>query len=63
MHDKNGKPLKVGDRVTLECVITETAATEDFCNIQLQTVEPFWPEANRFDKQWANAKQVVKVED
>lgn len=35
MHDKNGKPLKVGDKVTVEAVILETYATEDFCNVQL----------------------------
>lgn len=35
MHDKNGKPIKTGDRVTVEAVIAETYATEDFCNVQL----------------------------
>ena len=35
MHDKNGKPIKKGDKVTVEAVIAETYATEDFCNVQL----------------------------
>lgn len=33
MHDKNGKPIKKGDRVRIEGVIENTAATEEFCNI------------------------------
>lgn len=35
MHDKNGKPIKKGDKVLVEAVIAETHATEDFCNVQL----------------------------
>lgn len=32
MHDKNGKPIKKGDKVTIEAVITETHASDEFCN-------------------------------
>lgn len=35
MHDKNGKPLKVGDKVTVEAVIRETYATDEYCNVQI----------------------------
>ncbi len=35
MHDKNGKPVKEGDKVLIEAVIEKTFATEDFCNVQL----------------------------
>ncbi len=35
MHDKNGKPLKKGDKVTIEAEILETYATDTFCNVQL----------------------------
>ena len=35
MHDKNGKPVKKGDRVIVEAVIGDTYATPDFCNVQL----------------------------
>lgn len=38
MHDKNGTPIKVGDTVTLECVVTKTVAGE-FCTTDLETVE------------------------
>jgi hypothetical protein len=39
MHDKNGKPLKVGDRVTVEGEITSTSASEDYCNVTLKIGE------------------------
>lgn len=35
MHDKNGKPIKKGDKVIVEAVVLETYATTDFCNVQL----------------------------
>ncbi len=35
MHDKNGKPIKKGDKVMVQATIAETYATEDFCNVQL----------------------------
>lgn len=35
MHDKNGKPLKKGDKVMIEGVVEETYATPDFCNIRI----------------------------
>lgn len=35
MHDKNGKPLKEGDKVLIEADITTCHATEEFCNITL----------------------------
>lgn len=59
-HDKNGELLQVGDRVTLELEIQEIAMTEDYCNMKVKTVEPFYPDTNRFDSQWVNAKQLVK---
>lgn len=37
MHDRNGTPLKVGDTVVLELVITSTSATEDYCNVTAQS--------------------------
>lgn len=39
MHDKNGKPLKKGDRVTIEAEIKETYATDEYCNVQLAVGE------------------------
>jgi hypothetical protein len=61
VHDKNGTPIKVGDRVTVEFQVKDTSAAEDYCNVFVETVEPFWPDANRRDSQWINAKQCVLV--
>lgn len=44
MHDKNGKPLKIGDRVRMEAVITEGHAGEDYCNATIESVEPRRPD-------------------
>lgn len=33
MHDLNGTPLKVGDKITIEYVIESTSAGPDYCNI------------------------------
>lgn len=35
MHDKNGKPLKKGDKVLIEAEIVETYGAVDYCNVQL----------------------------
>lgn len=39
MHDKNGNPIKKGDRVTVEAEIIDTAATDEFCNVTLKVGE------------------------
>lgn len=38
MHDRNGTPLKKGDVVLIPAVITELHATEDYCNVSLQSL-------------------------
>ena len=37
MHDKNGVPLKKGDRVLIEAIITDLNPSEDYCNVTLET--------------------------
>lgn len=32
-HDRNGTPLRVGDKIMIEYVITDIQPTEDYCNI------------------------------
>jgi hypothetical protein len=39
MHDRNGTPLKVGDVVTVEYVITHVSPGPDYCNVSAQSVE------------------------
>ena len=36
MHDKNGKPVKKGDTVTLTGKVTQTHAGAETCNITVQ---------------------------
>lgn len=38
MHDRNGSPLKKGDRVLIEGVITDLYAGEDYCNVAVETL-------------------------
>lgn len=63
MHDKNGKPIKTGDRVMIEAVITETHASETFCNVTLGIGRDRpHGEYNIQSTVTLNAKQVVLVE-
>lgn len=37
MHDAMGRPLKKGDIVLIPARITSTSATEDYCNVSVET--------------------------
>ena len=37
MHDARNKLLKVGDTVLIPAVVTELHATEDYCNVTVET--------------------------
>lgn len=37
MHDRNGTPLRKGDRVFVEATIVELSETDDYCNVDLET--------------------------
>jgi hypothetical protein len=37
MHDALNRPLAVGDRVLIPARITELNATEDYCNVSVET--------------------------
>lgn len=39
MHDKNGKPLAVGDLVLIVAQVKELQSGEDYCNVTLETME------------------------
>lgn len=39
-QDKNGASVKVGDRVTIECVVTAIQVGDGQCNLDLETAEP-----------------------
>jgi hypothetical protein len=63
MHDKNGKLLKVGDKVNIPCIIKSVSTSEDYCNITVETTEKMLPE-NKYTSTYAlNAKMVELVEE
>lgn len=39
MHDRNGNPVKVGDRVLLQGEITQTSEGEEYCNVTVKITE------------------------
>jgi len=47
MHDKNGTPLKKGDVVLITAVITDLSATEEYCNVSLETVHGRRPDGQK----------------
>lgn len=42
-HDVNGNALKIGDLVYVPCVVKHLDATDEFCNVTLETTEPMHP--------------------
>ena len=63
MHDRNGTPLKKGDKVLLEATIGEVYTVEDYCNVNLQIGydQPHGP-ANVQSSVTLNARQVLLLE-
>lgn len=62
-HDRNGKELKKGDRVTLTAVVDEVYAADEFCNVRIAIGcdEPHGP-ANVHGAVTLNTRQVEKIE-
>jgi len=60
-HDKNGILLAPGDRVTMEFTVKAVHATEDLCNVDLESVEPFYPHDTPSLLSAVNTRQLVKV--
>lgn len=66
MHDRNGNPVKVGDRVQLQGEITQTSdGTEEYCNVTVKITEKD-QEHGAFNVQSTvvvNAKQTELIEE
>jgi hypothetical protein len=60
-HDCNGKLLKVGDVVNMQFKIKEIHNTEEYCNVNLESVLTMPPTGNRTTLGAVNTKQVEKV--
>ena len=59
-HDKNGQLLAVGDKVTIEAVVTSVQTGEEYCNVGVETIEPMFPGEHKTGIT-LNAKQVIKA--
>lgn len=62
MHDRNGKPLAVGDRVMIPGVITETFPGSTHCNVTVKLDEKIDSAATYDSSCTGNAGQVEKVD-
>lgn len=60
-HDRNGAVVRKGDQVLVFCTVKEVQAGDEYCNVQLETVEPMYPGEYKTGIT-LNAKQVVRVE-
>lgn len=58
-HDRDGEVLSVGDTVYVPVKITAIHLTEDYCNVNLETLQPMPPSHTRTELH-LNAKQVIK---
>lgn len=60
-HDKNGKVLAAGDEVLIRARVEGVMAGEEYCNVQVRTLEPM-PPYEEGDLLTLNTRQVEKVE-
>ena len=59
-HDAKGNPIKVGDRVLIECTVERVDAGEEYCNVSLKTIHPMYPGEYKSDV-CLNATQVEVI--
>jgi hypothetical protein len=63
MHDRNGTPLKVGDEVIIHAKVLETMATEDYCNVTLESTHGRRPDGLKECICGINTGVLVKLEN
>jgi hypothetical protein len=64
MHDVNGKPLKIGDKVHIPCVITSLSESyPDFCNVAVETIHGRRPDGQKNRYGDINTGQLEKVDE
>jgi len=57
--DRDGRPLRCGDVVSLECVIIGIDEHHVFINAELESVEPMYPELDKRVHVMVNTRQVT----
>lgn len=63
MHDRTGKPLQKGDKVSILATITHLDPTEDYCNVSIETVYGQRPDGNKACISAINTAVMDKVDD
>lgn len=61
MHDAKGRELQVGDTVLVPCKIKSLAKTEDFCNVNLETIGGRAPDGIPNSIGYINTKQIYRA--
>lgn len=62
-HDKNGSLIEIGDIVNIPCLVKSIQATDDYCNLTVETTEKMLPENKYTNTYTLNSKMVEKVRD
>lgn len=60
-HDRDGQVVNPGDHVTIEFVVQHVHQVEEFCNVQLRSVEKMPGNDAHIDLSAVNTRQVVKI--
>lgn len=47
MHDMNGLPLAIGDKVVFRATITSLAQGEDYCNVGIRSIAGRRPDGQK----------------
>lgn len=63
MHDAKGRPLKEGDRVLIPGRITSTCATDEFCNVTVESLIGRRPDGSKETFSGFNAGVVLRAND
>ncbi len=60
-HDKNGRVVEPGQRVTVEFIVKHVHQAEDYCNVDLESVERMPGNDTTISLTAINTRQVVVV--
>jgi hypothetical protein len=47
VHDRNGTPLRKGDKVLIEATVEELHGGEDYCNVSVKSVHGRRPDGTK----------------
>jgi len=61
MHDAKGRPLKKGDIALIPVVVNDTYASEEYCNVSLETLYGRRPDGNKEKFSAINTGQILRA--